>query len=676
MPIEVKTLPTYLKTGMKQLARDAYAVFSNQLHRRRLYGMVVCSWDATFVRFDRSGILYSKPVDMSSEEFRKAFAALMMLDDDAFGYDTAFTTRPGRDGRLEYYVDLPAAAFSSVGGPDTASDTSITRPEASQSFISKPPTRRLKVTRVLCHRKSIRARATIVLQLREVLRPGISQPEETRKGAKTRSRTRREQQSVKVEVLGTRNYVLKLMWRDLNKRVEGEVLERLVGVYGVVQYLWHSDVFKACTSPNCERSMSSSCEHCLDKTPDRDNVLVVENLADLDIKIPEEVHDDGEATYKAVKTDKYLEAYARRTPRIYCRLLMSTVGSPLSMAESPRQLLEAVLDAILGYWRLVNKGLLHRDISVGNVLMLQDPNGYNRREWKDQRVTKSGQESALAKSEALLQQLLDELDRDPGGILSDFDLFTTHNWMGVNFFDDPSSEVPAPGAGAKPGTSARCEDADTGERDPKRRKLNPTIPASAPPSSSGKGKEPEPQESGLTGITKANKGACQGIDFRTGTPTFMSLRVLRTLIGQCYEHSFMDDLESFFWLILWCVLERVEPGNTNSGVGELLNLLDHPNLVVIAGMKSDLLASCFRDDGDEMKDALAPCQNSWGTDPMIVSVIMEMGLYFYGIARRRIFQYTPVEVFPKIVKMITDALNGSGSDSADSDNDPSDFYSD
>jgi len=60
MPIEVKTQPAYLKTGMKQLARYARAVFANQLHRRHLYGMVVCSWEATFVRLDRSGILYSK----------------------------------------------------------------------------------------------------------------------------------------------------------------------------------------------------------------------------------------------------------------------------------------------------------------------------------------------------------------------------------------------------------------------------------------------------------------------------------------------------------------------------------------------------------------------------------------------------------------------------------------
>ncbi|KAG9083642.1 hypothetical protein FS749_005861 [Ceratobasidium sp. UAMH 11750] len=93
-------------------------------------------------------------------------------------------------------------------------------------------------------------------------------------------------------------------------------------------------------------------------------------------------------------------------------------------------------------------------------------------------------------------------------------------------------------------------------------------------------------------------------------------------------------------------------------------------------MKSDLLARCVRDGGNEMKDALAPCRNSWSTDPMIVSLIVEMGSYFDGIARRKIFKYTPVEVFPKVVKMITDALDRSGSDSANSGNNPTECDSD
>ncbi|KAG8719361.1 hypothetical protein FRC08_003027 [Ceratobasidium sp. 394] len=241
MPIEVKRQATYLKTGVKQLTRYARAVFAHQLHRRHLYGLAICKWDATFVRFDRSGILYSKPIDMRSQEFREAFAGLMLLDEEAFGYDTAFTTRARRDGRLEYYVDLPAEAFAAeegsnaVAGAGTGAgadiSTAVAGPSDSPSAPAKSPTRRLRVIERLYHRKSIRGRTTIVVRVREVIRAGyLDEPEEAQGKIKTRSRTRREQQPAEeVELLGTRDYVLKMMWRDLNKKMEGEVLERLVG---------------------------------------------------------------------------------------------------------------------------------------------------------------------------------------------------------------------------------------------------------------------------------------------------------------------------------------------------------------------------------------------------------------------------------------------------------------
>ncbi|KAG8689087.1 hypothetical protein FRC08_011126 [Ceratobasidium sp. 394] len=539
MPIEVKRQATYLKTGMKQLTRYARAVFAHQLHRRHLYGLAICKWDATFVRFDRGGILYSKPIDMRSQEFREAFAGLMLLDEEAFGYDTAFMTRARRDGRLEYYVDLPAEAFAAEEESNAAADagtgagagisTAIAGPSDSPSVPVKLPTRRLRVMERLCHRKSMRGRATIVVRVREVIRAGyLDEPEEAKGQIKTRSRTKREQQPAEeAELLGTRDYVLKMMWRDSNKKMEGEVLERLVGIYGVGQHMWHSDVFRAC---GCGRTMGDSCGECLDRTPNRDQVLVTKNLMDINVEIPEEK--EGEETqYKEVETSNYSKAYAHCTSRIYCRLLMSTVGSPLCSAESPRQMLQAVLDAILGYWRLVNKGLLHRDVSDGNVLMLQEGRGYNKREWKTPRATTSELDPGLAESERLLQEVLDGLDRDPTGMLNDFDLFTTHGELGATFFGDLPSE------------DADCETEEPGS---KRRKLDSGAAALSPSSSSNKGKGREgdtPGKSSLNCAVGANKRVCQAIDFRTGTPTFMSLRVLRVKPGHRYEHHFMDDLE-------------------------------------------------------------------------------------------------------------------------------------
>ncbi|KAG9120048.1 hypothetical protein FRC07_004623 [Ceratobasidium sp. 392] len=666
MPIEVKRQATYLKTGMKQLTRYARAVFAHQLHRRHLYGMVVCKWAATFVRFDRSGILYSKPIDVRGQDFRQAFAGLMMLGEEAFGYDTAFTTRPRRDGRLDFYVDLPADAFpteekistTTYADPDAIPNTSSSTAGAGSSLgrVRKLPTRRLKVMERLCHRKSIRGRATIVLRVREVIQPGaLVESEETKEGIQTRSQTKQAQlPPEELEILGTQDYVLKLMWRDPNKRMEGEVLERLVGIYGVAQHIWHSDVFKSCGSSDCGKS--SVCGNCVDRTPDRNRVWVTKNLTDIDIEIPEEAEGGQESQYKAVQTDEYSEAYAQRPSRIYCRLLMATVGTHLCTAENPRDLLKAVLDAVLGYWGIVNKGLLHRDISDGNVLMLQEGCGYRKREWKEQQDAADGEDMACSESEELLRDVLKRLGRDPSGILNDFDLFTTHSQMGAAFFGEST------------------EDEESG-RGMKRRKLDSTaIDSSSPIDKSEKHQAPESQESSLNHIVNAAKGVCQGIDFRTGTPTFMSKRVLKVPVGQRYEHSFMDDLESFFWLVLWCVVEHVDGPRTGpqrveqtQGAVRVLNLLDQSNLDSIATTKGDLMADCFRDNGDAMKSTLASCKNSWAADPMVVKLILKLGVYFFGISYTKIFKYKPAKVFPELVKMIMDAFDQPDVSSSDSE---------
>ncbi|KAG8722688.1 hypothetical protein FRC09_005867 [Ceratobasidium sp. 395] len=627
MPIEVKTKATHLKVGMKQLTRYARAVFANQLHRRHLYGIVMCKWAATFVRFDRSGILYSTPIDIRSQNFREAFAGLMMLSEEAFGYDTAFTTRPARDGRLEYYVDLPAAAFPAEEGLNaTAEGPAATpgpssEPNAARSLLTK----RLKVTRTLCHRKSIRGRATIVLRVREVINPGVSNKEPTAR-MKTRAQTKEEQSGEdEVEVLGTWDYVLKLMWRDPNKKMEGEVLERL------------------CNSPNCTMSMDNPCGNCLDKTPDKDELWVAENFKDLDVEIPEEADGDEETIYKEVDTDTYSPAYSRRASRTYCRLLMSTVGSPLHTAGSPSELLQSVLDAILGYWRMVNMGLLHRDISDGNVLILREGHGYRKQDWKSPPTTTNDEDSVLARSEHFLQEVVNDLGRDPIGMLNDFDLSKTHNLMGVSFFGDSVSEDEE-------------SNTDPDESRPKRRKLDPETNVS----SSSKGKDREntvPKESSLNRVIKAEKGA-RCIDFRTGTPTYMSTRVLQLEIGQEYEHHFMDDMESFFWLILWCVVEHLDSREAKPSMVtyRLLDELSKPELRFIALTKVDVLRQCSK-KGTKICKTLAACTNAWASDPAIVSVIVKLGSYFDDVNdEESLSEYTSDVVFPMLVRTIMDAL--------------------
>ncbi|KAG9120023.1 hypothetical protein FRC07_004655 [Ceratobasidium sp. 392] len=640
VPIEVKKSASKFDDGLIQLARYARAVFANQLHRRHVYGLLICKWEATFVRFDRSGILYSRPIDLRTQEFREAFAGLMMMGDEAFGYDTAFTARRASEGTLEYYIDLPAAAFPSEAESDVAAAnaSTVTSGPSTKSKAPKPSTKRLKVVHILCHRKTVRGRATTALRVREVIRSGVSdKPKEPQEGRKTRAQTKLEKQQAQeeVEVLGTRDYVLKLMWRDPNRTMEGEVLKRLVGIYGVGQYMWHSDVFKACDTPGCGRSMESSCGKCLDRTPDSDGAWINQDLAN---KSSTSKQEKGTET-STVQASERSTVYSQRRSRTYCRLLMSTAGSPLCTANSPRELLGAILDAVLGYWRLLNMGLLHRDVSEGNVLMLGE-GGYNQREWELPRPAICEEDSVLGRSEKLLRDRLDALGRDPTGMLNDFDLFKTHNTLGVAFFGDLPSEE---------------DEIEAEEGRLKRRKLDPDVAASS--FNKGKGREATAhEESSFSRVTKAAGGAPR-IDFRTGTYAFMSSRVLRVPIGQQYQHYFMDDLESFLWVILWCVAEHTDArgAKATTTAQEILDAFHQPKLSAIADKKDSLLRAC-RKKGNDMRNTLSSFSNAWAADPAVISVILKLGSYFNEVEVEELPKYTPDKVFPEVVDFFVDAL--------------------
>ncbi|KAG8688343.1 hypothetical protein FRC11_005599, partial [Ceratobasidium sp. 423] len=161
MPVEVKKLSGHHKAGMKQLSRYARAVFAHQLHRRHLYGMMVCGSEATFVWFDRAGILYSSRIDVvkQSEIFTRAFASLLMLDRIDEGFDPAFTfERDGQD-RLVYYIDLPESELAKLLADSMPDETSDSTSTSSKRML------RFKVVERLCHRQSICGRATIVLRI-------------------------------------------------------------------------------------------------------------------------------------------------------------------------------------------------------------------------------------------------------------------------------------------------------------------------------------------------------------------------------------------------------------------------------------------------------------------------------------------------------------------------------
>lgn len=311
MAIEIKKLPGHRKAGMKQLSRYARAVFAHQLHRRHLYGMMVCGTEATFVRFDRAGILYSKTMDLckDADAFTCAFASLLMLDRADEGYDTAFTTRANEDGRLEYYINLPESAFDSIQLASAARPS----PGAS-STDGSVPTRKFEVIKRLCHRKSICGRATIVLHLREVLESrdeGEAGHKQEEEAPIQRNGKRKAQDLEALAESGPAEYVLKIIWRDPKRKSEGQVLERLQGMFGLAQHVWHCDVLRPCS---CS-SKKESCDECVDETAQIDGLMVCDNMKDITISVPAD--DEGEeVALEPVDTTEHCPTTYQRKRRI------------------------------------------------------------------------------------------------------------------------------------------------------------------------------------------------------------------------------------------------------------------------------------------------------------------------------------------------------------------------
>ncbi|KAL6300961.1 hypothetical protein BKA93DRAFT_700621, partial [Sparassis latifolia] len=56
----------------------------------------------------------------------------------------------------------------------------------------------------------------------------------------------------------------------------------------------------------------------------------------------------------------------------HMRLIMETLGIPLSNFSRTKRMVEALCDAIKGHQQTYSTGVLHRDVSEGNVYMIED----------------------------------------------------------------------------------------------------------------------------------------------------------------------------------------------------------------------------------------------------------------------------------------------------------------
>ncbi|KAB5593990.1 hypothetical protein CTheo_2591 [Ceratobasidium theobromae] len=300
MFVEVKNKKKLMKDAIRQSARYARALFAHRIDRRFIRTLVVCGTTAVFLHFDRSGVIYSDNIDMYGDprRFIRAFAGLLLLRGADAGYNPIFTNT--------WRTPNP----ENPKAPILAHTVTINN-------------EKYTVVDVLCIRKSVRGRATLVLALRNVKRPP---------GDKT--------------IDG----VLKVTWRDQSRFREGLILREFVGTYGVCQMMYDEVVnINGNTDVVCSRSGLSPGP-----------------LGEV-FGPPEENPD--------------MKGARRDDCRVHNMLLMQP-GRPLSEAKSPFELLAGFVGALMGHWAFVNKQVQHRDISANNILLTLGDYKYERLEWE------------------------------------------------------------------------------------------------------------------------------------------------------------------------------------------------------------------------------------------------------------------------------------------------------
>ncbi|KAB5587447.1 hypothetical protein CTheo_9115 [Ceratobasidium theobromae] len=295
-------------------------------------------------------------------------------------------------------------------------------------------------------------------------------------------------------------------------------------------------------------------------------------------------------------------------------------------------------------------------------------------EWKEWMENHSGKSKTtnpiLAESEEKLREILSKLDRNPTGILSDFDLHAKHTSavlpevaVGPTGAPIGRSAISFLDSGA-PGTVGSHVANVLGKDDlvetptSKRRKTN-----SGSSIASISHTAPETGSRGLTScserVSKLEEGKQRLVDFRTGTPAFMSLRVLEVTPGTPYYHSFLDDLESFFWLIFWCAMAHLDDDSRNptQKAQKELDLMDQCDLDVLANWKGNKLSQCSRKSGRSMKNLLESFGNGWASHRIFVNVIIGLGCFFSEVDYESLSETTPAAVFSRFVNIIINELD-------------------
>ncbi|QRV99220.1 RNA-directed RNA polymerase L [Ceratobasidium sp. AG-Ba] len=460
-----------LSDALLQVARYARATLIHQIERLHVFSIITYGTEAIFVRLGRTGILHSPPFNLQKNfsEFALAAAGLFALSPDSFGYDCRFYYWPRLTGLADDY-------------------------NTERQIRIKTGKRRWVVSEILCQRKCLVGRATLVLLL---------------------SRVQNHRQRV----------VLKMIWRDKSRADEGENLEDFRGWHGICQCIWS------------EVGASTAVRY-------RDDMVTSPLMKSL---------------YPPLRNVKATEIRASAsggsTRSVTSRISHATRGQSRSWLPEDRVVSTIMMEEGFALWRIGRLGHLLR-ILRDSVVGLAG-------------IVEQGRFTGISARGTFYAADADS-DSDTDGDTTDASSISS----GVRYetlADTELNKFPLePEEGVIP--------ADTYKAYVQRR---------------------------YRGCEGSARQCGEGME-RTGTPAFISAQLLLATNKKPVRHTFLHDLESIFWVLIWMVATRTKHGEKLTAEAQQL-IDDLRGLDGAAGIVSKLAkilkANIYDKEGDPGSDS-------------------------------------------------------------------------
>ncbi|CAD6502866.1 BgTH12-05455 [Blumeria graminis f. sp. triticale] len=135
-------------------------------------------------------------------------------------------------------------------------------------------------------------------------------------------------------------YMLKFSWGSEIVESETKILKKVKGVTGIITLNYSSDLYNIDTH-----------RHGMEFTEDKKFKINA---------------DDAALSYGVVTNSRANISYIKRK-LTYAKL--SPVGRPLQSSSTVREFVRGIRDAIIGHRNLYDKGIIHGDISAGNIIL-------------------------------------------------------------------------------------------------------------------------------------------------------------------------------------------------------------------------------------------------------------------------------------------------------------------